>query len=137
MELRETVDMMCSEDYNERFKAEYYQLDDRIGKLSALVELYNNDMLDFEPKCSIELLLWQLSTMKEYKSILSRRAQIEGIHIDGVEDSSKTGELVTCKDCKNCLHVTTDRGVCTSFLFTVNLDDYCSWAEKSDDEQPA
>ena len=135
MELRETVDMMCSEDYNERFKAEYYQLDDRIGKLSALVESYNNDMLDFEPKCSIELLLWQLSTMKEYKSILSRRAQIEGIHIDGVEDSSTTEELTMCRDCKNCKYFLTGsgvRGVCTEFGFTVKPDDYCAWAEKEE-----
>ena len=33
MELRDTVDMMNSEDYKERFKAEYYQTVIRYGKL--------------------------------------------------------------------------------------------------------
>ena len=35
MKLNDTVEMMNSEDYQERFKAEYYQLKEREGKLYA------------------------------------------------------------------------------------------------------
>ena len=38
MELRDTVDMMNSEDYKERFKAEYYQTVIRYGKLKNMLD---------------------------------------------------------------------------------------------------
>lgn len=39
MELKETIDMMNSAEYKERFKAEYYQLVIRKEKLEAMLEL--------------------------------------------------------------------------------------------------
>lgn len=49
MELRDTVEMVNSADYKERFKAEYYQTAIRYGKLKAMVDKYNNGTLEFKP----------------------------------------------------------------------------------------
>lgn len=65
MELRDTVEMMNSADYKERFKAEYYQTAIRYGKLKAMVDKYNNgtqfidhpDMNGFCDKCRNHYLL--------------------------------------------------------------------------------
>lgn len=81
MKLEKTVDMMLSEDYVERFKAEFHQLVNRKNKLQKTVRAYAKDELDFEPKCSLDLLIWQLKTMQEYEYILKRRAEIEGIEL--------------------------------------------------------
>lgn len=81
MKLDKTVDMMLSEDYVERFKAEYHQLVNRKNKLQKMVRVYAKDELDFEPKCSLDLLTWQLKTMQQYEYILKRRAEIESIKL--------------------------------------------------------
>ena len=38
MELKNTVDLMLSDDYKDRFKAEYYQLSIRFKKLKNMVD---------------------------------------------------------------------------------------------------
>lgn len=81
MKLDKTVDMMLSDDYKERFKAEYHQLANRKNKLQKMVRAYAKDELDFDPKCSLDLLTWQLKTMQEYEYILKRRAEIESIEL--------------------------------------------------------
>lgn len=81
MVLDKTIDMMLSEDYKERFRAEYHQLTNREAKLNKVVKGYKEGTLDFKPKCSLDLLMWQLKTMQEYKYILKRRAEIEGIDL--------------------------------------------------------
>lgn len=40
MELRDTIEMMNSSDYKERFKAEYYQTKIRYNKLHAMTIKY-------------------------------------------------------------------------------------------------
>lgn len=77
--LSEIVEMMQSEDYKDRFRAEYYQLEDRIIKLSNMLEKYKAGTLNFTPSCSYELLSYQLQTMNAYKRVLEERAEIEGI----------------------------------------------------------
>lgn len=81
MKLEKTVELMMSDDYRDRFKAEYYQLVNRANKLRKMVRAYEKDELDFKPKCSIDILIWQLKTMDEYVYILKRRAKIEGIEL--------------------------------------------------------
>ncbi len=81
MKLEKTIDMMVSDDYVERFKAEFYQLRERKNKLQKIIRAYDKGELDFEPKCSIDLLTWQLKTMQEYEYILKRRAEIEGVEL--------------------------------------------------------
>ena len=39
MDLKDTIDMMNSPDYKERFKAEFFQLDIRIKKLANMLVL--------------------------------------------------------------------------------------------------
>lgn len=81
MELKDTVKLMISSDYNYRFKAEYYQLEIRINKLQAMLEKYKNNQLDFVPKCSYELLNKQLEAMIQYRDCLLEREIIEDIDI--------------------------------------------------------
>ena len=49
MELEEIITLMQSEDYKDRFVAEYYQLKDRIAKLGNILEKYKNGTLHFTP----------------------------------------------------------------------------------------
>ena len=43
MELKDTVELMISSDYDNRFRAEYHQLDIRIDKLQTMLEKYKNN----------------------------------------------------------------------------------------------
>ena len=81
MQLKETVSMMVSEDYKERFKAEYYQLLLRLDSLTSMLIKWENNTLDFEPKCSKETLEDQVLFMQGYMDILLLRAEIEGIKL--------------------------------------------------------
>ena len=81
MNLKDTVEMMNSSDYKERFKAEYYQLLIRLEGLSCMLYEWKNNMLDFEPKCSKETLENQVIFMQGYMDILLLRAEIEEIDL--------------------------------------------------------
>lgn len=81
MELKNTIEMMNSPDYKERFKAEVYQLDIRIGKLASMLSAWGAGELKFQPTCSYDLLEAQLDRMKAYRHFLSQRANIEGIKL--------------------------------------------------------
>ena len=81
LELKDTADMMLSEDYKERFKAEYHQLDIRADKLLKMLNDMKAGKLKFTPKCDGGLLLRQFQLMDEYRMILRVRAQIDGIDL--------------------------------------------------------
>ena len=81
MQLKDTVEMMNSEDFKERFKAEYYPLLIRLDGLTSMLFKWKNNMLDFEPKCSKETLENQVIFMQGYKAILRLRAEIEEIDL--------------------------------------------------------
>lgn len=81
MELKDTIEMMTSEDYKERFKAEYYQIKIRYGKLKYMLERWDNGILDFIPTCPRSTYDLQISAMKDYIAILEARAVIEGIEL--------------------------------------------------------
>ena len=81
IELKDTVEMMGSDDYKERFVAEYAQLKIRYKKLYAVLEKYAADKLDFKPTCPIEILYEQLDHMEAYLNILKIRAKYEGIEL--------------------------------------------------------
>ena len=81
MQLKDTIEMMTSEDFKERFKAEYYQLLLRLDALTGMLIKWENNMLDFEPKCSKETLENQIIFMKGYVDILLLRSKIEGIEL--------------------------------------------------------
>lgn len=84
IELKDTVEMMGSDDYKERFVAEYAQLKIRYDKLYAVLEKYAADKLDFKPTCPIEILYEQLDHMEAYLSVLETRAKYEGIELPAV-----------------------------------------------------
>ena len=81
MELQDIVDLMLGTDFKDRFKAEYYQLDNRIAGLQRMLEGYKNGTLNFTPNCSYELLFKQLMYMELYRNILEERAKIENIEL--------------------------------------------------------
>ena len=81
-ELKETVELMLSNDYKERFKAEYYQLKIRIDRLDNMLSKMGNDELNFTPTCSYELLQNQLKAMLLYEIFLKERAKIEKIDLE-------------------------------------------------------
>ena len=81
-ELSETIELMQSGDYKERFKAEYWQTKIRHDKLAEMLKKYKAGTLDFEPKCPEPLLDYQLSVMGRYLFALEERAEIEGIDLN-------------------------------------------------------
>ena len=84
MELKDTIKMMNSEDYKERFKAEYYQTKIRYDKLDKMTVKYEAGTLNFTPNCSLEVLKEQKKYMGNYIRMLKIRAEIEGINLSEV-----------------------------------------------------
>jgi hypothetical protein len=80
-ELHDIIGLMCSEDYKDRFKAEYLQLKMRYNKLHNMVVKYEANKLEFKPSCDIELLKKQKAAMGNYLYCLEVRAQVEGIDL--------------------------------------------------------
>lgn len=81
MVLKNTIPMMQSESYKERFKAEYFQLAIRLQKLRDMVEKWDAGTLNFEPTCPREMYDKQLMAMSQYLDILQERAKIEDIEL--------------------------------------------------------
>lgn len=86
MTLEDTKELMCSPDYKDRFKAEYYQLKIRYEKLKAMCEKWDRGELNFTPTCRRGTYELQLSYMSGYLSILEDRAELEGIKLEEVEE---------------------------------------------------
>lgn len=70
------------EEYKIRFIKEYLELKHRIFKLENLLRKFDLGILEFEPKCPIEILKAQFYTMQQYLTLLEIRAQIEHIDLD-------------------------------------------------------
>jgi hypothetical protein len=92
MELKDTVGMMCSDDYKERFKAEYNQTKlryEKLKKFNTTIEAAEHTRRDPNVThiampnhdCSVELLRHQQNIMGEYLHILEVRAAIEKIEL--------------------------------------------------------
>lgn len=81
MELKDTIKLMESEDYKERFKAEYYQTKIRYDKLHKMLVKYEAKTLKFELTCPIEILQDQAYYMGNYLKTLEIRAEIEKIEL--------------------------------------------------------
>lgn len=81
MELKDSVELMLSANYKDRFKAEYYQTRIRFEKLTAMLDKYQLGTLSFEPSCPIDLLEEQRKYMLQYLICLVIRAEIEGIKL--------------------------------------------------------
>jgi len=81
MKLSETVEMMNSTNYKERFKAEYYQIKIRTRALKNMLDKWDSEELDFTPTCPRDIYNDQLEYMLNYMSVLESRAQLEGIEL--------------------------------------------------------
>lgn len=79
MQLKDTIDLMKSDNYKERFMAEYQQLIIRYDKLKKMYDNWNN--LNFIPICSKSIYKMQLEIMEKYLTILEARASIEKIAV--------------------------------------------------------
>lgn len=88
MTLADTVKGMNSEDWKERFKAEYWQTKIRLGELSEMIIRCEADTLNFEPYTPQTVFETQARHMKDYLHVLEIRAKIE--HINLVEDGGIT-----------------------------------------------
>ena len=79
--LRETVGLMNSDNYQERFIAEYLQLVIRYINLRKMLIKHEAGTLNFEPKCDISILDDQLYHMEGYLRALEVRAEVEKIEL--------------------------------------------------------
>ena len=77
--LSQTVDMMTSSDYKERFKAEYAQVVIRYNKLKNMLDKWDKDELTFTPTCPRSTYNIQIKAMTDYIAILEARAVMENI----------------------------------------------------------
>ena len=82
MELKDTIELMNSADYKERFKAEYLQTKIRYDKLHKLIIKMEAGTCDFTPSCGLEIHKEQAKHMGMYLHILEVRAEIEGINLN-------------------------------------------------------
>lgn len=80
MRLADTVNLMYSNDWKDRFIAEYIQLQIRIIKLE---EVLNNTSDSFTAPDSMTkaIMFKQLDAMESYKVCLEKRADIAGIDL--------------------------------------------------------
>ena len=79
MELKDTVDLMLSDNYKERFQAEFHQLNIRIAEVRRMLKEYKRG--NFTTNCPFELLYKQLIFMLIYRDMLKERAEIENIDL--------------------------------------------------------
>lgn len=113
MELNNTVKMMNSADYKERFKAEYLQTKIRYDKLHKMVIKYEAKTLNFQPSCSIDLLKEQKKHMGNYLYCLEVRAEIEGISLENLEEEIAYKEYIKAISTTNITPTTSTETITT------------------------
>lgn len=89
IELKDTIELMNSKDWKDRFKAEYVQLLLRTLMLQQMLVNYGKD---FEPNCSYDMLHEQLVYMKNYLNVLIQRANIENVDLTVLEEEENETE---------------------------------------------
>lgn len=79
MELKDTIKLMGSNDYKDRFKAEYYQVKIRKEKLQKILDNWGH--LSFNSDSPKRYLKFQCDIMREYIKVLEQRAEKENINL--------------------------------------------------------
>lgn len=79
--LNDSVLLIVSTDYKDRFKAEYIQLKTRIDNLKTMMHNWDMEQLSFIPSCPRSTYTLQLDFMTKYLAILEARAKIEDIKL--------------------------------------------------------
>ena len=81
MTLEDTVDLMLSLDWEDRFFAEYYQLKIRHKKLKEVLTTPSKSI----PPKALRLLSLQETIMASYIAVLEERAEMLGFDLKGKE----------------------------------------------------
>lgn len=81
MILAETINGMVSEDYKERFIAEYQQLVIRYNGLKKMLDNWDRNELAFVPTCPRNTYNMQIKAMTDYIAVLEARAVMEEINL--------------------------------------------------------
>ncbi len=81
MELKDTISLMTSQDYKDRFKAEFYQVKIRYEKLKEMLDKWDEGTLNFKPTCERSIYDKQIKAMEDYMDILGDRAFIEDVEL--------------------------------------------------------
>lgn len=79
--LSDTSIFMQSNDYRERFIAEYKQLVIRYKGLKNMLYKWDKDGLDFKPTCPRSTYNMQIKAMEDYIAVLEARAVMENIDL--------------------------------------------------------
>lgn len=82
--LVDTAILMKSDDYKDRFIAEYQQLVIRYNGLKKMLENWDRNELPFTPTCPRSTYNMQIKAMTEYIAVLEARAAMEGINLQEV-----------------------------------------------------
>lgn len=77
--LKDTIELMTSPDYRDRFIAEYQQLVIRYRGLRNMLDNWDRGELDFKPTCPRSTYNMQIKAMTDYIAVLEARAVMEGI----------------------------------------------------------
>lgn len=81
IELKDTAEMMNSDDYKKRFQAEYIQVVIRYKKLEYMLRRWDEGTLNFQPTCPRAIYNFQVRAMADYIACLETRAVIEGVKL--------------------------------------------------------
>lgn len=77
--LKDTIELMTSPDYRDRFIAEYQQLVIRYRGLRNMLDKWDRGELNFKPTCPRSTYNMQIKAMTDYIAVLEARAVMEGI----------------------------------------------------------
>jgi hypothetical protein len=84
MELKDTVDLMMSSDWKDRFVAEYLQTKIRYEKLHKLIVRREVGKVDFDTPIPLHSWMLQADFMGNYLHELEKQAVIHGIELPKV-----------------------------------------------------
>lgn len=82
MELKDTVDLMLSDDWKDRLKAEYWQTKIRYEKLHKLIVKEEAGTNEFDLLAPYHWLMDQETAMGNYLYKLECRAEVESIDLN-------------------------------------------------------
>lgn len=89
--LEETVELMLSDNPDDRLKAEYFQLENRFIELNEMLMEWDTGRLDPHPKGDRYIYGQTLGNMRDYLQSLTTVAKARGIDLSGndaVEDQN-------------------------------------------------
>ena len=76
-----TIQLMNSDDYKERFKAEYYQLVTIYKALKSMLTKWDEGILNFKPTCPRSTYNMQINTIANYIAVLEIRVVMKGVNL--------------------------------------------------------